>query len=189
MKAIGPIKNLHDQVFGTIEKLAGNWLVGALARLTFFGVLFFYFWNSGKTKIGEGLFGIFNIQDSAYIQILGEEGMLAYEFDTANIPWYIDLVVFMGTMAEFVLPLMIVLGLFTRIAAAGMAIFIFVQSYVDIYIHKIDAGTIGTLFDREATSLVYDQRALWLFILAVLILKGGGNLSVDRLLSNWWRAR
>lgn len=189
MKALSHIKTLHDSVFGAIEKIAGNWLVALLARLTFLGVLFFYFWNSGLTKIGEGLFGIFSIQDSAYIQILGEEGMLAYEFDTANIPWYIDLVVFMGTIAEFALPLMIVLGLFTRIAAAGMAIFIFVQSYVDIYVHKIDAGTIGTLFDREATSLVYDQRALWLFLLAVLIVKGGGSLSLDRLLSNWWRAR
>jgi len=189
MKVISPIKTLHDKVFGTIEKLSDGWLVGLLARLTFFGVLFLYFWNSGKTKIGEGLFGIFSIQDGAYFQILGETGMLAYEFDTANIPWYLDLVVFVGTIAEFALPLMIVFGLFTRIAAAGMAIFVFVQSYVDIYVHKIDAGTIGALFDREATSLVYDQRALWLFLLAVLIIKGGGALSLDRLLSNWWKIR
>ncbi len=189
MKLISNLKSLHDGVFHRIEKLSEGWLLEALARLTFVAVLFLYFWNSGKTKIGEGLFGIFNIQDSAYFQILGETGMIAYEFDTANIPWYIDLVVFMGTVAEFALPLMILFGLFTRIAAAGMAIFIFVQSYVDIYVHNVDAGTVGQLFDRDAASLVFDQRALWLFLMAVLIIKGAGALSIDRLLSNWWSAK
>ncbi len=189
MSLINSLKKLHDAVFGAIEKIGDGWLVGALARLTFLAVLFGYFWNSGKTKIGEGLFGIFQIQDGAYFQILGEAGMIAYEFDTANIPWYVDLIVFIGTISEFLLPLLIIAGLFTRIAAAGMAIFVFVQSYVDIYVHKVDAGTIGTLFDREATSLVMDQRALWMFLFAVLIIKGAGALSIDRLLANWWKAK
>ncbi|MGB7286365.1 MAG: DoxX family protein [Salaquimonas sp.] len=189
MSLVTSIKKLHDAVFGIIEKLANGWLISTLARLTFLAVLFGYFWNSGKTKIGEGLFGIFNIQDGAYFQILGEAGMLAYEFDTANIPWHLDAVVFVGTISEFLLPLLIVIGLFTRIAAAGMAIFVIVQSYVDIYVHQVDAGTIGQLFDREATSLVMDQRALWMFLFIVLIVKGAGYLSVDRLLANWWRAR
>ena len=34
-----------------------------------------------------------------------------------------------------------------------------------------------------------DQRVLWLFLLAVLILKGAGSLSLDRLLSGWWKGR
>ena len=182
MSLISSIKNLHHTVFGHIEKAGDTWLIGLLARLVFAAVLFGYFWNSGLTKIGEGVLGIFSIQDSAYFQILGEAGMIAYEFDTANIPFYVDAIVVLGTWAEFALPIMIVIGLFTRIAAAGMSIFVLVQSYVDIAVHKVDGGTIGALFDRESSALIMDQRALWLFLFAMLIIKGAGLISVDALL-------
>lgn len=188
MSALTQIVRLHHTVFHTLNRAADTWLLGLLARLTFASVLFLYFWNSALTKIGEGVFGIFSIQDSAYFQILGEQGMIAYEFDTANIPFHVDAIVALGTWSEFALPLMIVFGLFTRIAAMGMTIFVFVQSWVDIYVHKVDAGTIGMLFDRVSGSVVMDQRALWVFLFAVLILKGAGAISLDRLLKSWWAA-
>ena len=126
MKLIAAIKNLHDAFFATQERLTSGWLTGLLARLTFLAVLFFYYVNSVKTKIGDGIMGIFQIQDSAYFQILGEEGMLAYDFDTANIPWFIDVVVALGTYMECLLPVSIVLGLFTRVAAVVIALFVLV---------------------------------------------------------------
>jgi putative oxidoreductase len=189
MSVANTLVKLHHQVFEAIAKIGNGWLLETLARLTFLAVLALYFWNSANTKIGEGLTGFLRVQDGAYFQILGEVGMMKFDFDTANIPWYIDSIVHIGTYCEFLLPLLIIIGLFTRIAAAGMAIFIFVQSYVDIYIHNVDATTVGKLFDREATSLVYDQRALWLFLLAVLILKGAGKLSLDAILSRYWAGR
>lgn len=188
MNFINAITRLHHAVFSKLSQIADAWLLGLLARVTFAAVLFLYFWNSAKTKIGEGLFGLFSIQDGAYFQILGETGMLAYDFDTANIPWYVDAIVAFGTWAEFALPLMIIFGLFTRIAAIGMSVFVLVQSYVDIHVHKVDAGTVGALFDRDSASLVMDQRALWLFLFAVLILKGAGAISLDRFLGNRYRA-
>ena len=45
------------------------------------------------------------------------------------------LVVTVGTYSEFLLPVLIVLGLFTRIAALGMIGFTLVQSFVDITWH------------------------------------------------------
>ncbi len=189
MPLIKAIKNLHDTFFNHIARLTDGWFISLFARLIFLAVLLLYFWNSGNTKIGEGLFGIFNIQDGAYFQILGEPGLAAYDFDVSKLPWYLHFMVFFGTLSEFVLPLLIVLGLFTRIAAIGMSVFIFVQTYVDIYVHGVDAGTIGKLFDREATSLVMDQRALWIFLLVVLIIKGAGSISLDRILSNAWITR
>ncbi|MCB1387159.1 MAG: DoxX family membrane protein [Nitratireductor sp.] len=189
MSLIVTLKNLHDRFFTAVEMLTGNWLAGLLARLTFLAVLFFYYLNSVATKTGEGILGIFDIQDGAYFQILGEAGMLAYQFDTANVPWYLDLVVALGTYMEFLLPVLIVAGLFTRIAAIGMAFFVLVQSYVDITVHMADAGTIGALFDRHSDSLILDQRALWLFLLAYLALKGAGALSLDALASRWWAGR
>ena len=45
-----------------------------------------------------------------------------------------------------------------------------------------DAQTIGAWFDRQSGSLIMDQRAFWIFLLVVLVLRGGGPLSLDRLL-------
>jgi len=189
MTLISPLVRLHQSVFAALNRAADKWLLGLLARLAFAAVLFLYFWNSALTKIGEGVFGIFSIQDGAYFQMLGEQGMIAYEFDTANIPFHVDAIVAFGTWSEFALPLMIVFGLFTRIAAIGMTIFVFVQSWVDINVHQVDAGTVGALFDRISGSVVMDQRALWVLLFSVLILKGAGAISLDRLLAGWWSAR
>lgn len=186
MTIVSQLVILHQRVFSWLENHADRWLLGLLARIVFLAVLAFYFWNSAKTKIGEGFFGFLNIQDGAYFQILGEQGMLAYEFDTANIPFHVDAIVYLGTWMEFILPALIILGLFTRIAAIGMMIFVIVQSYVDIAVHKVDPTTIGALFDRQSGSVILDQRALWSFLLIYLILKGAGALSLDRVLAGWW---
>ena len=38
----------------------------------------------------------------------------------------------------------------------------------------VDAGTIGALFDRFPDSVILDQRLLWIFPLAYLVVKGAG---------------
>ena len=186
MKTIYALTSLHQSTFRLLSSWADKWLLGLLARITFLAVLALYYWNSALTKVGESFF---TVSDSAYFQILGEEGMMAYDFDTANIPFTIDATVFLGTYMEFVLPALIIIGLSTRIASIGMVIFIAVQTWVDIFVHKVDAETIGALFDRHATGLVLDQRTLWVFLLSVLILKGAGAISLDHLLWSRYQAR
>ena len=83
-----------------------------------------------------------------------------------------------GGYAEFILPALIVLGLFTRAAALGMAGFVVVQSLTDIFGHGVAAGA---WFDRASDALILDQRAFWMLLLVVLVLKGAGPLSIDRL--------
>ena len=80
--------------------------------------------------------------------------------------------------------LMVVLGLFTRAAAFGMIGFIVVQSLTDLFGHGGIAhkGTLGAWFDRLPDGLILDQRAFWVFVLLYLVLRGGGPLSVDRVL-------
>ena len=51
------IANLHHAVFGGLQGALEDWFLGLFARLVFAAVLFFYFFNSAMTKIGEG--GIF----------------------------------------------------------------------------------------------------------------------------------
>ena len=58
------------------------------------------------------------------------------------------------------------------------------QSLTDIYGHGADEKTIGSWFDKASDALILDQRAFWLFLLAYLVFRGAGPLSVDRVLSS-----
>ncbi|MEM6440097.1 MAG: DoxX family protein [Pseudomonadota bacterium] len=164
------------------ERLLDGWLPGLAARFVFAAVLFGYYWNSALTKIGDGVLGVFQVSDGAYFQIVPPVVEAAgYDASAvAFLPW--GLIVTLGTYSEFVLPILIVIGLFTRLAALGMLVFVVVQSYVDIAFHGVDAETIGVLFDRLPSSTILDQRALWAFLLLMLVVKGGGVLSADHLL-------
>jgi putative oxidoreductase len=95
------------------------------------------------------------------------------------------LVVLLGTYAEFILPAMIALGLFTRLASVGMIGFIGMMSVVDITGHNADATTVGAMFDRLPYGLIMDQRLLWVFLLLVLVIKGGGPISLDYILTKF----
>jgi putative oxidoreductase len=176
------IQYLHNSIFTRIERFAGDWFIGLAARFTFSSVLLFYFINSARTKIEEGLFGFLSIKESAYYQILPSV-VEAYQDDVSAIPTIpYHLIVMLGTYAEFILPVLILLGLFTRIAALGMIGFIAVQTYVDINFHGVGAETIGGMFDRFQDSAIADQRLMWLFLLLVLLIKGAGTFSLDNLL-------
>ncbi len=183
------IATLHERTFQQIERWTGSWALGLLARLTFLAVLYFYFLNSALTKIGEGFFGFLAVQPSAWYQIAPQAVEAALgDFDAISFFPY-GLVVYAGTYAEFILPALIVVGLFTRLAALGMIGFIIVQTIVDIAIHKVDAGTIGALFDRFSDSVIADQRTLWIAVLAILVLKGAGALSLDGVLTKFFPAQ
>ena len=90
------------------------------------------------------------------------------------------LILLLGNWAEVILPLLILIDLFTRGAALGMMRFVVVQSVVDICGHDVAAGA---WFDRASDSVIMDQRLFWLFILAILVIKGAGPFSIDRALS------
>lgn len=177
------IVNLHDSVFRGLQGVLEDWLLGLLARLTFAAVLFLYFFNSALTKIGEGPLGFLTITDGAYVQMFPKV-MEAVSYDTSQIaavPY--TLIAYAGTYAEIVLPILVVLGLFTRLAALGMIGFVCVQSYVDIYGHGADEKTIGAWFDRLSDAAILDQRALWMFLLIYLVIRGAGSISLDYLLA------
>lgn len=145
--------------------------VPTLARLIFIAVLFFYFWNSALLKIDGS---IFSPSSGAFGQIFPKAAE-AVLWDVSQMSLFQRLVIFAGTVAEFVLPALIVIGLLTRLAALGMIGFIFVQTVVDVTGH---GAKLGTLFDNAQELL--DQRMMWAFLFAVLVIKGAGPLSIDR---------
>jgi putative oxidoreductase len=168
-----------------LETSLDRWFLGLAARLVFAVVLLPYYLNSALTKFD----GIFSISDSAYYQIAlpavdaagGDVSAVSF------LPW--GLMVLLGSYGEAILPILVVAGLFTRIAAAGMIAFILVQSLTDILVHKVDAATIGALFDRFPDSVILDQRLLWSFPLLYLAVKGAGFLSLDKILWTLWTRR
>ncbi len=174
-----PVTRLHQATFQLIQDTLQDWLPGLLARLTFASVLFLYFINSAKTKVGDGLSGFLQVQDNAYFQILPKV-VEQFNYDASQVPAFpYQWIVYAGTYSEFILPVLIVAGLFTRIAALGMIVFIAVQTFVDITAHAVDEKTIGSLFDRFPDSVISDQRILWVFLLAYLFIYGAGKLSLD----------
>lgn len=178
---IALMKRLHALylvVINALERATSAWLPGALARFVFVAVLFGYYWNSALTKI-EG--SIFSLSIGAYAQIVPPV-IEAAGYDVSQVPFLATLLVYAGTWGEFLLPILLVIGLFTRFAALGMIVFVIVQSYVDITYHGLTAEFIGGWFDRFQDAVIYDQRTLWVFPLVYLVLKGPGLLSMDAIL-------
>ena len=159
----------------------GEWILPTLARFLFAAVLAVYFWISGLTKVGEGMLGIFQPSLGAYAQIFPRiMEQIGYDVDALSL--YHWAVVTAGTLAEFILPVLIILGLLTRLSAIGMIGFIVVQSLTDLIGHNKwdDSLVLGAWFDAPSNSLIMDQRSLWVFLLLLLVIKGAGPLSLDR---------
>jgi putative oxidoreductase len=155
----------------------GDWLLPTLARFTFAAVLFPYFWTSALTKFD----GILTPSVGAYAQTY-PRALEATGFDPSGLGVIPHLVVLLGGWAEVVLPVLIVLGVMSRLAALGMIGFVVEQSLTDIFGHQADAATIGGWFDRASDAVILDQRALWVMVLLVIVFKGAGPLSVDHVL-------
>ena len=171
-------KSLYSRLTARLERL--DWLIPTLARFLFAAVLLIYFLNAGMTKLGDGFAGLWTPSTGAYAQIF-PKAFEAVGYDSDALSLYHSIVVVLGIWAEFVLPALIVLGFLTRFAALGMIGFVIVQSFTDIYGHG-QATTVGAWFDRFPDAIMMDQRALWVFLLAVLVVKGAGPLSFDRAL-------
>jgi putative oxidoreductase len=177
------ITSLYSEIFTSMER-ALDGFIPLLARFVFAATLLIYFWSSASTKLGDGITGLVVPSDGAYAQIFPRQ-MEAVVYDASQLSVYHWLVVVAGTWAEFILPLLIVIGLFTRLAALGMIGFVTVQSLTDLYGHGgiAHAETLGAWFDRAPDSAILDQRAFWMLLFVTLVIKGAGAVSIDRILS------
>ena len=159
-----------------------DWIMPTLARLLFAGILLVYYWKSAWTKLGDGIFGFLSPSPGAYAQMF-PAASAAVNYDPSQLGAVYWIIAMAGMYAEFVLPLLILLGLFARFAALGMIGFVFVQSFVDITGHGLDEKSVGGWFDRWPDAIILDQRALWVFLMITIIVKGAGPVSLDRVLT------
>jgi len=169
--------------FALSDRLAAivDSLLPTLARLVFSGVLLGYFWSSALTKFDGSPFAL---SSGAFVQIY-PKAMEAVGYDNGQLGLLAHLVVLAGTWAEVILPLLVLVGLATRLAALGMIGFVAVQTLTDVFGHN---AAFGGWFDRVPDALA-DQRGLWVFLLVVIAAKGAGPLSADRFARQWVSGR
>ncbi|MEM1388307.1 MAG: DoxX family protein [Pseudomonadota bacterium] len=172
---------LHDSAVDFIEDKVAPWLIPTLARIVFALVFFFYFFNSAGTKLDAWATPSFG----AFGQIFPRVAE-AVSYDLTQASFFQKVVMVLGAWAEYALPVLILIGLATRLAAIGMIGFIIVQSLTDIYGHGLGPADIGAWFDNVASAVILDQRTLWVFLLLILVVRGAGPISVDAVLG-WIR--
>ncbi|MCY4035564.1 MAG: DoxX family protein [Hyphomicrobiales bacterium] len=122
-------------------------LVALLIRFVIFRVFFF----SAQTKI-DG----FSITPATFY-------LFQYEYALPIIPY--KLAAYAGTIGEFALSILLLVGLATRFAAFGLIVMTLTIQYV-----YPDAW--------------WSVHVWWLLVLLVLVSKGGGTLSLDYLLKD-----
>ncbi len=74
----------------------------------------------------------------------------------------------LGTGGELVLPILLILGLFSRFSAAGLLVMTAIIEFT--YVHATD-------------------HILWAFLLGTILIKGAGTISLDRYLLKWVRSK
>lgn len=108
------------------------------------------FFQSGRTKVE----GLFTIKDSTWF-------LFEHEYALPIIPS--DLAAVLGTTAEHVLPILLILGLFTRFAALGL---LGMTAVIEIFVYPDAWVTHG----------------LWAAAFLAVITMGPGRVSLDRML-------
>ncbi len=166
----------------TLKNRIAPELLPFLARFSFAATLFMFFWRSAQTKLGEGLSGFWTPSLGAYAQVFPKK-FEAAGYDVSAMSGFDQLIVVAGTWGEFALPVLIVLGLLTRLASLGMLAFLAVMTIVDITGHGV---VTGAWFDGDPQGLIADQRLYWVMALVVLVCHGGGRLSLDHLLRGFF---
>lgn len=135
-----------DLLASLANRAVPDWLIPLLQRFAIAAV----FWLSGRTKV-EGLFtltdGTFFLFENEYAVPLLSPQVAAY----------------MATTAEHVFPILLVLGLFTRLSALALLVMTLV---IQIFVYPS----------------AWPVHLTWAALMIPLIARGGGRLSLDHVL-------
>ena len=112
------------------------------------------FFTSGKLRLNDYLDGQWNNQITAFTDYHPIPGIPA------------DIAAIAGTAGEIMLPVLLAFGLFTRFGAAGLLV-------MTLSIQFLVPAEYG---------IANEDHYMWIMLLAVPLLKGGGVISVDFML-------
>lgn len=137
--------NIYGRATQLLDRIPAN-LILFVARIGIAAIFFL----SGRTKVD----GILHITDSTYA---------LFENEYSGVPLPSHLAAHLATYQEHLWPILLVLGLFTRVGALGL---LGMTATIEIFVYP----------DAWPTHLG------WLAILLPLIARGPGDWSLDRLL-------
>ena len=137
---------LYDRTVKRVSGKVPEAIMLLFVRVALAGI----FWRSGRSKVEEGSW--FQISDSTYF-------LFSEEYSAVPLPS--DFAAVMATVSEHVFPILLVLGLLTRLSAAAL---IGMTMVIQIFVY---------------TEAWWSVHMLWVALALVLIVRGGGSLSVD----------
>ena len=136
-----------------VAMLSAPWIDAVMllfVRISLAGI----FWRSGRTKVDEGSW--LTVSDTA---------KFLFEEEYKGVPLPPEFAAYMATYAEHLFPVLLVIGLFTRVSALvllGMTMVIQIFVYPEAW---------------------WSVHMIWVALALMLIVRGGGGLSIDRLLA------
>ena len=141
---------LYDRAVNAVSGRMPEAVALFVMRVALAGV----FWRSGRTKVEEG--SLLSISDTT---------RFLFEEEYSGVPLPPDLAAVMATYAEHLFPVLLVIGLLTRLSALALLgmtmviqLFVYPQEWWQVHI-------------------------LWTAMCLVLIVRGGGLFSLDALLA------
>lgn len=132
-----------------VAKLSGPW-PESLALLLARAALAGIFWRSGRTKVEEGTW--FSLSETTYE---------LFRSEYSGLPLPPEFAALAATAAEHVLPALLLAGLFTRVSALGL---LGMTMTIQLFVYP-DAW--------------WPVHSLWAALAALLVVRGGGRLSLD----------
>ncbi len=146
------VLNSYDRAVALVSAKWAEAIMLLMVRLALAGI----FWRSGRTKVEEG--SLLTVSETTIFQF-GDDPFNKVPLLPSELAAYLT------TYAEHALPILLVIGLFTRISALALMgmtlviqIFVFPEAWWQVHI-------------------------LWVALALVLIVRGGGGLSLDKILS------
>lgn len=140
------ILNFYDRLVAVVSNCRLQNLTLLFTRIVLAGV----FWRSGRTKVEEGSW--FSISDTTYF---------LFREEYKGVPLPSDFAAIIATVSEHMFPILLVLGLFTRLSALAL---LGMTMVIQIFVYP------------EAWWQVH---SLWVAMALVLIVRGGGSISLD----------
>lgn len=113
------------------------------------------FWRSGQTKVE----GFFHIKDNTFF-------LFSEEYKVPLLPP--DLAAYLATIAEHVFPILLIVGLASRLSALGL---IMMTAIIQLFVYPDG----------------WPDHILWFALLLVILARGSGALSLDHLI--WTRVQ
>lgn len=147
---------IYDRIVAVLSSAIAENIMLVFVRLSFAGI----FWRSGRAKIEEGTW--FTISDGTWE---------LFDTEFSGVPLPSEIAAPLATAAEHVFPVLLVIGLSTRISSLALLIMTLV---IQIYVYP-DAW--------------WSVHSLWVALGLVLMAKGGGRYALDHVFNQHRHAR